>query len=34
MTNLPAGYLAMPAYGGYMLFLPLEQLAADFEQVA
>jgi hypothetical protein len=30
---VPAGDLGMPAYGGYMLFLNLEQLAADFERV-
>ena len=30
---VPAGDLAMPAYGGYMLFMSLEQLTADFERV-
>ena len=30
---VPAGDLRMPRYGGYMLFMSLEQLAADFERV-
>ncbi|HYF40090.1 MAG TPA: hypothetical protein VD930_10395 [Gemmatimonadales bacterium] len=30
---VPAGDLRMPAYGGYMLFMDLQQLAADFERV-